>query len=251
MAIRSGGQGAYAPPANILQAIEAYRSRGLQRPITDAVLTRAGIPETVAKRTVNSMVVLDLIDEQGNPTDALEALRLAPSPEFPARLRAMVEGAYSEILTFANPATDDPDRILDAFRGVEPMGQMRRMVTLFLGLAEAAGMIPDGAPAKPGAKPPQIVRTRTARPTGTSRTAKMAREQASDGARVGDHADATVVHTKGLPPAIGGLLASLPRNGDGWTKEERKRWFEVFTTVVDFSIPVTTSKKVEAGEDDE
>ncbi len=251
MAIRSGSQGAYAPPANVLQVLEAYRSRSLQRPLTETVLVRAGVPETVAKRTINSMVVLELIDEAGNPTNMMEGLRLAPSGEYQARLKEMVEGAYADILSFANPATDPPDRILDAFRGVEPRGQMRRMVTLFLGLAEAAGMIPDGAPAKPGAKAPTRNRSRPRENLGPAITPEGMEMLRRTGPRTGSRkARFPATEGQGLVPLeLRGLFASLPPEGEGWSQARRDKFVETFEAVLDLVVPIRDDDETEEGRD--
>jgi hypothetical protein len=48
-----------------------------------------------------------------------------------------------------------------------------------------------------------------------------------------------VVHA--LPPALSGLLKSLPAASDGWTKDERARFLTTFQAVLDFCIPVVAA----------
>ena len=41
-----------------------------------------------------------------------------------------------------------------------------------------------------------------------------------------------------IPPAIAGLLESLPPEGEGWTKAQREKFMVTFGSVLDFVIPV-------------
>src|SRR5262249_39720039 len=141
MPLASGSTAPYAPPATVQAAIKAYRDRGLTTPITAEVLVRASIPETLARRTLRSLVSLDLIDDQGRPTSEFEPVKKAPTAEFKGKLEELVRSVYAEVFQFADPSTDSTEKITDAFRSYLPDGQRSRMVTLFLGLCEAAGIL--------------------------------------------------------------------------------------------------------------
>jgi len=226
MSIRSGDPAPYAPPATVLQVLASLRDRGLTTPITSDVLLRAGISESLVPRTLRSLVGLELIEGDGRLTPAMEALRRTPSSDFKARLAEHVRAVYEEVFQFTDPATDDPKRIADAFRVYEPIGQRSRMVTLFLGLCEAAGIIPEGTIRRSAPTPSNAVARK-------SLPLKRQNERGNDlQPRVGAAASASV------PPAIAGLLASLPVQGQGWTKKERDQWVNVFNTVLDFAIPI-------------
>jgi Family of unknown function (DUF5343) len=147
MPLAPDGPAPYAPVATIMEVVNRYRDRGLQTPFDADVLTRAGVTESLAPRTLLSLRHLDLIDEQGNPTPLFEGLRRAPSDEFPTRLEEVVRAVYADVFQFADPTVDAPERVADAFRQYVPAGQRSRMVTLFLGLCERAGIIPE-APAR-------------------------------------------------------------------------------------------------------
>jgi hypothetical protein len=41
-----------------------------------------------------------------------------------------------------------------------------------------------------------------------------------------------------LPPALSGLLESLPDASNGWTSTERDKFMTTFEAVLDFCIPV-------------
>jgi hypothetical protein len=235
MAVRSGGQAPYAPPQTVLSLISQYRNRALPTPFTKDVLTRAGVPDSLVARTLQTFRLLDLINEEGNPTPELEGLRRAGESELPQRIEAVIRTAYADVLQFVDPATEPAERVRDVFRHYEPLGQLTRIVTLFLGLCAAAGMIPEQARRAPatttGGRTPRLAK-------------KAARGQSNRSGE--DRADTPPAHSKALPPIIDGALATLPRNGDGWTKADRKRWFDVFTTVVDFSIPIREEEEEES-----
>jgi hypothetical protein len=46
-----------------------------------------------------------------------------------------------------------------------------------------------------------------------------------------------------LPQPLAGLLASLPAEGDSWTKGERAKFITTFTAVLDFCFPVEEGGK--------
>lgn len=230
MAVTADRPAPYAPATAVLDIVGRYRNRGLIFPVTSDVLARAGISDSLIPRTLQALLTLDLIQENGNPTDTLEGIRLAPEAEYKKRLEAWLKGAYADVFAFVDPMKDDEVRIRDAFRSYQPVGQQARMVTLFQGLCAAAGLIPEKAAStpRPVATPrprvptPFVVRPK---PVPKNNSAKT---------------------TTGLPPALSGLLESLPDASNGWTKEERTKFLTTFQAVLDFCIPtVTTPEKTE------
>jgi hypothetical protein len=148
MAITKDGPAPYASVANVLRAIDHYRDK-MPAAFTKDLLVRLGYPAAYAVRTIRALRLLDLIDDDGVATDALRELRGATNDEFPARLEQVVRNAYGDMFEVVDPATDSRDAILKAFAYNEPAAQRNRMVVLYLGLCEAAGMLPAGkAPRK-------------------------------------------------------------------------------------------------------
>jgi hypothetical protein len=227
-AIRTLGQAPCAPPATILQVVTALRDRGLTTPIGPDVLLRAGINESLVPRTLRSLAGLELIDEEGRLTPAMDALRRAPSADFKARLEEHIRAVYEEVFQFTDPAKDDAKRVADAFRAYEPIGQRSRMVTLFLGLCEAAGMIPEGVQRKPSA--PAL--------SGLPRKAAISRRPTERSK--GDHQSGSSAATlaASTPAPLSGLLSSLPAASTGWTQSDRDRWVKLFGDVLDYVIPI-------------
>lgn len=229
----------YAPASAILGLINRHRTRGLPNYDAD-VLARAGVSGSLIPRTLQAMQTLDLIGEDGKPTPILEGLRLAPEAEFKARLAEWLNEAYADALSYVDPAKDDEVRIRDAFRGYQPVGQQPRMVTLFMGLFAAAGMAPEKVrptgkkPVRPAVTKPAPLRQR--KPIGNVAHPQAGRENPPIFAS--------------LPPAMSGLLASLPAAGTLWGKQERDRFLHTFEAVLDFCFPVTRQPRVHPEQDD-
>jgi hypothetical protein len=230
MPIRTGEAAPDAPPATVLQVVNSLRDRGLTIPITSDVLLRAGISDSLVPRTLRSLIGLELIEEDGRLTNAMEQLRRTPSSDFKARLAEHVRGVYEEVFQFTDPSTDDSKRIADAFRAYEPIGQRSRMVTLFLGLCEAAGIVPEGTARK------------SATPVNNHTSKKLLQKRQTE--RPTKKAESVAVpSTAGLgavPSAMKGYLESLPSPSVGWTQESRDRWLRLFGDALDFAIPIRT-----------
>src|SRR5687767_13203402 len=103
MAVNTERPGPYAPEMSISGVIDRYRNRGLSRPINAEVLGRAGVSDSLIPRTLQSLVTLDLIDPEGNPTETLETLRRVREPEFREALGNWIRAAYADVLSFVDP----------------------------------------------------------------------------------------------------------------------------------------------------
>jgi hypothetical protein len=214
----------YTAASPVLDLINRHRSKGLPEPVNAEVLGRAGIPESLVARTLQSLQTLDLIDESGKITEVFEGLRLAPESEFKKRLEEWLNAAYADVIKFVDPATATESQIRDAFRTYKPIGQQSRMVILFTMLYAAAG-IGTAKPAAP--KATTVNRSSVARkPVAKTETKKTS--------------NATEFFT-GMPPALDGLLKSLPLDGKGWTQEQRDKFVATFPVIVDFCFPVVSA----------
>lgn len=233
MAVTPEQPAPYAPSSAVLEIVNRFRDRGLPTPITGEVLARAGISDSLLPRTLQALQALDLIDGDGRPTQILDGIRRAPQAEYEQRLREWLTAAYADALQFIDPATADEVAVRDAFRNYNPVGQQGRMVSLFTNLWRAAGVGPDKdrsaprkAPAvsgKPRVTPAKPIRQPPARDDG-----KGAQQQSNSG---------------GLPPALAGLLASLPSADVGWTQQSRDRFVQTFGAVLDFCFPIITEEE--------
>jgi hypothetical protein len=198
------------------------------------VLLRAGVSDSLVPRTLQALRTLDLLTADGRPSEVFEGIRLAPSAEYQTRLAEWLNAAYADALAFIDPATDDEVAIRDAFRKYIPTGQQGRMVTLFMGLFTAAGVMPERE-----RKPPP--RAANATPRGLRPSPKSkggVRINFGGGGGAGGGTGAIQAPIVGLPPALSGLLQSLPPNGRGWTQEQRDKFYDTFGAVLDFCIPI-------------
>jgi len=237
MAVTADKSSPYGPIKAIIDLIERHRSRGLPSPVTADILGRAGISDSLIPRTLQALQTLDLIDEGGRPTPTFEGIRLAPETEYKKRLEDWLKAAYADVFSFVDPTVDDETKIRDAFRNYQPVGQQPRMVALFQGLCAAAGIIREKTqPAAARARP------RTQSPPPRQRAQPEAAP--SEPSKSHHHG-----HTS-LPPALSGLLASLPTGAGGWTKAERDRFVTTFSAVLDFCYPISepSAKMKENGE---
>jgi hypothetical protein len=236
MAVTENVSAPYAPASAVMEIINRYRSKGLPTPITGEVLSRAGISESLTPRTLQALETLDLIDEKGVPTPILIGLQKAPEPEFKQRLAEWLNTAYADVLLFIDPATADETAIRDAFRSYKPVGQQSRMVTLFQGLYAAAGVIADKRP--PTSRPT----TRTATSLRPRQNGTPQPEQKKQVFIGGGGA--------GTPPALAGLIASIPFARGGWSQAEREKFMAAFGGVLDYCMPIVERQTTDEPEND-
>lgn len=237
MPLQENGTAPYTTASAAIAAIEAYRERGFGTPVTPETLTRAGVPESIAPRTLNSLKALELIDESGEPSPQFQALRQARGEEeYRTRLQEWIRAVYAEVLQYADPSEHSPDRVAEAFRTYEPAGQRKAMAGLLVGLWKFAGLsVPDsssggGVPARKSLQ--RAAGRRTARPTQKPKPLQPAN----------DNSD--------LPSGLVGLLRQIPRAGSSWTSSRRDEFVRAFRAVLDFSVPIDDEEPV-GQEDDE
>ncbi|MCW2367496.1 hypothetical protein M2341_002943 [Sphingobium sp. B7D2B] len=234
----------YAPASAILELIERHRNKGLP-PVVDAdVLARAGISDSLIPRTLQALKTLDLLTDDGRPSEVFEGIRLAPTAEYQQRLSEWLNGAYADALSYVDPTTDDEVAMRDAFRKYIPTGQQGRMVTLFMGLFTAAGVMPPRAKALP---PPK----RTAQASGATKSkpgisnSQRTSVRALSGQRQPPQDMRTPAFPGSVPPAIAGLLASLPANGR-WTQAQRDKFMTAFPVMLDFAFEIVSEAETVA-----
>lgn len=164
MALSQETSAPYAPQAAIVSLLEKNRSTGLPSLIDKNALSRMGISESLLDRVFQALIILDLIDEDGTPTEILNGLRIAPEGEYTTRLAEWLNHAYSDIVQYTDPYQGNEVEVLDAFRTYSPKSQINRMVSLFVGLYRLAGVWPEVSKKvspKSTPKAPQTTKSKT------------------------------------------------------------------------------------------
>ena len=222
-------EGAFAPYASansVLGVIHRFRERGLPDPLTSAALEQVGVKPSMTSFTLRALVFLGLIDEGGNISPAFNRLRQASAStgDYTTVLAEIIRKAYLKAFTVADPSVDGEDNITDAFRIYEPANQRTKMISLFMGLCQEAGIVAAGSVRKRRPMTPTPSRSQRIRPN-------------EDGE-----------HDETLPPApiplegklhlsLLGLINDLPKKGVNWTKTDRDRWMTAFTHGLDYAYP--------------
>lgn len=222
MAVTADQPAPYAPASAILDVVTRHRTRGLPGAVDQDSLERAGISPSLVPRTLHALRTLDLITEDGRPSDVLEGIRLAPEAEYQQRLLEWLQGAYADALQFIDPSTDGEDAIRDAFRKYVPIGQQPRMVSLFSGLFAAAGVGVE-RPKQPAKK---VAPSAAPRPRAAQKVAPKPDSQARQ---------------TGIPAALSGLLLDIPDPATGWTQDKRDKFMSAFGVLLDYSIPIVAT----------
>lgn len=221
----------YAPASAILELIDRHRNKGLPAVVDADVLMRAGISGSLVPRTLQALKTLDLLTEDGRPSQVLEGLRLAPTSEYQKRLGEWLQATYADALSYVDPTTDDEVAIRDAFRTYIPTGQQSRMVTLFIGLFTAAGvMAPRQKAAPPKRGPNGGSLARPSKPRGAAR--------AQEAGHISSKQQRAVLQNGDLPAAIAGLLATLPSEGGFWTQQRRDQFMATLGAVLDYTFKI-------------
>jgi hypothetical protein len=188
------------------------------------------VTESLAPRTLQALQLLDLVDDDGAPTEQFTALRKAPADQYQAVFADLLRSAYAAVFEYLpDPPKATHQQVHDAFRGFKPEGQWGRMVTLFLSLIVEAGIIEEAPKPKRTTTPGKRSAARQPRATTPKRT--------TGGGRGGGGGATTFTPAAGsLPPALSGLLAQIP--AEGWTQDRRDAFVATFEAVLDFCIPI-------------
>lgn len=230
MTLQPGSQAPYTTASALITVLDWYRDKAPTVNIDAETVVKAGVPETLATRTVRSLFLLDLIGRDGVPSDQLKELReIKGQEEYNTRFQEWLRGTYASVLEFCDPATDSYNRVQEAFRGFQPSGQRPQMTALFLGLWKYAGL-PLAEASKSSSGDGATRATPRPRPAAPRQKGAKAPTHSGGGGNSGDVA--------GLAPALVGLLRQIPRDGAPWTREARTSFLKAFEAVLDFTVPI-------------
>ncbi len=204
--------------------INKGRQGSLGASVDPDLLIRIGVPDSLAKRTLNALRSLGLIDDDGALSDSFRALIEARPGDYQSQLAEFLRGAYAEIFGIIDPATATPEQLRNAFWGYEPRGQIDNMVRLFLGLCDEAGLRPDR---------PKVERTvgrRVRKPRTTGSGTSREAEQLTEHPPAPSPAPPP---SQEIDPAILQWIKRMPSPLKPWPKADKDRWFAALRAMAD------------------
>ncbi len=143
----------YGSTEPTIRTMETYRETGFGgAPVTVELIGRMGYKDEVARRVVLSLAMLRLIEEDGTPAPDFVAFKQAPSAEYKQVLRDVLFEAYAGVfaITGMDLSKKTQVELEDAFQPFRPDSLRKRMVALFIGLAEYTGLVEKIERKKPG-----------------------------------------------------------------------------------------------------
>lgn len=222
-------QAPYAPVSNVLSVIRRLRQRGLPDVLTTQELPRLGVPEGNVTRTLAALRFLGLIDDENRRTEIFNRLGRASTGEYPEILAEILKAAYSPVFGIVDPAEATDIQLNDAFRSFAPQAQRNRMIVLFTGLCQEAGIRTGGPPEE---------RTRAKNPRGERNTPPQnGRHRPPVTQSNGSRSSGPLNGTKSRYYVIHALVDSLPSSGE-WTEGEYDLWLAALEANVRYLIRV-------------
>lgn len=144
-----------APTDGVVKVLDTFRDTGLGGgAITTEILGRLGMGVEIARRVLQTLRLLDYLEEDGQPTPEFIAFRQAGTAEYRQVLADHLFETYAPVFAITGKNLEDKTstEIEDAFRSYSPASLRKRMVTLFLGLCQYAGIAENVPTRKPGPK---------------------------------------------------------------------------------------------------
>jgi hypothetical protein len=213
----------YAPYAfigNVLDVLQRLRDAGLPDPLTVSEVTRVGVSEGNASRTIATLQFLGLLEENGQHTEVMKSIENAPTDEYPALLANIIKSAYRDVFKIVDPSKANDIQIVDAFRTFNPSKQRQRMVNLFIGLCQASSLM-TGVPATSRREPTKVRRDVESEIKKTSNLSITKKPR-------GSNADKWFVELERL-------LERLPSYENPiWTKTKRDSWLKAIESQLDY-----------------
>ena len=226
----------YAPFGCVIAVIRRLRERGLPEILSIQEITRVGVSEGNASRTLQALKFLKLVDEEEHRTQTFDRLGRVPTSEYAEVFGEIIKEAYGDVFTIVDPAEATDIEINDAFRYYQPQAQRARMVTLFKGLCQEVGLVAGG--------PPQTrKRTRHSVEGKHSASSYSTRKSQIEPSLVLESNGLSYVPTEVREyTLLQGLLQQLPIDRK-WTQEKRDRWLQAFTASIDLLIDIEQERR--------
>lgn len=239
----------YPPPSNLVSVLHRLRSRNLPERIDAEYLRDAGIPDGTVSRTLFALRFLRLITDANEPSQALRSIGVSTDEEYLGTLAGLVREAYQEVFNVLDPAEDSQDRILNVFRRYTPASQRQRMVIFFLGMCREAGIptldVPRARGMTDSRQPSRGIR-QAPHPVASSGQARNTRQQSRT-----QQPPSLMSPQSSLPPALDGLVRSLPPAGSPFSVARRQQWLRMAEATFGFIYTDEDTPNEEVDEEDD
>jgi hypothetical protein len=183
------------------------------------------------------MRFLGLLHKDGEPTLTLRSIHTSTEEEYKGILSGAIREAYGDVFAVVDPAEDSQERILNIFRRYTPASQRSRMVSFFLGMCREAGIPVLDVPRQRA-----MAAARGATPSIPRPAARGTAPRVKDKTRV--------IDTSGVPPALEGLVKSLPPQGTPLSAERRGQWLKMAEATLAFVYPEEKEDEIVVTEDE-
>lgn len=212
----------YTSIGNMLLLFKQIRKGWIPGQIDKGEMVRVGITAGNANRTIAALEYFGLIDENKVPTNTWKAIATATTNDYPTVLEGILRSSYPTIFELHPNPNDATDvEISNAFAKSEPLRQRDRMIALFRGLCQEAGLI-SGEP---------LTREKTSSPKRNSDSSSKADQK----------------RVPATPPSVNPslrwyndletLMSKLPNpDSPKWTKSEKERWLAALQATLDLLI---------------
>lgn len=223
----------YGSANQITKVLSRYRETTLGGgALTPALVSKLQMGDEVARRVILSLKQLELIDDDGMPTEVLRAFEKAPTDQYLSLLASHLYGVYAPIFDVLgrNISNCTMVEIEDQFRSFTPKTLRGRMASCFLGLCKFAGIIDTAPKGTPGPKPPR----NTSNSTSGSRVAQTR----SGASRPKGELSTDLISVKGATELVsstlssgGELVIAMSGRVSDLSASERQKVFDLFDEV--------------------
>ena len=225
----------YVSPGNVLAILAKIRKGWIPNQVDKGEMERVGVTKSTANRALATLQFLGLINEDDNkPTDTWKAIATSTQNDYPKVLEGILRSAYPSIFEIhPNPAEASDIDIANAFVKSEPLNQRSRMVSLFRGLCQEAGLM-AGDP---------LTRERKPTTKQTSQKAAPKEKPETETPKIKPPSPEKMPSSLVWYNDLGTLMSRLPDpENPHWTSNDKAKWLAALQAMLDLLIKEDVSE---------